>query len=90
MKSVKAVKKETETQAHIRQLRQEINSQNRDEVRPFTTYKIITYLCTLLFPLVPLALYRLWCPRTEFSRQEQAVWTAVILMIAAYTIFLSL
>ena len=84
------MKKETETQAHIRQLRQQINSQNRDEARPFTAYKIITYVCTLFFPLVPLALYRLWRPGTEFSRREQAAWTAVILFIAAYAIYLAL
>ena len=60
--------KETETRAHIRELRQQINAGSRDDIRPFTTYKIITYLCTLLFPLVPLALYRIWCvsPNVDF------------------------
>lgn len=80
---MKQIKKETETQAHIRELRQQINALNQDDVRPFTTYKIITYLCTLFFPLVPVALYRLWCPKTEFSPREQMVWTAVIIVIAA-------
>ena len=52
-------KKETETQTRIRQLRDQINALDRDEVRPFTPYKIITYGCTVFFPLVPYALYRL-------------------------------
>lgn len=82
-------KKESETQIHIRELRQQINAQNRDDIRPFTAYKIITYLCTLIFPLVPLALYRIWRPKTEFSRKEQMVWTGVILMIAVYAVSLA-
>lgn len=86
---MKQAKKETETQARIRELREQINSQNKDEVRPFTSYKIITYLCTIFFPLVPVALYRLWCPRTEFARREQILWTAIILAIAAYAISLA-
>lgn len=81
--------KETEPRTHIRELRQQINAGSRDDIRPFTTYKIITYLCTLLFPLVPLALYRIWCPKTEFSRQEQLVWTGVILVIALYAVSLA-
>ena len=82
--------KETETRAHIRELRQQINAGSRDDIRPFTTYKIITYLCTLLFPLVPLALYRIWCPKTEFSRREQILWSLVIAAIAVYAIVLAL
>lgn len=86
---MKQTKKETETQARIRELREQINSQNKDESRPFTAYKIITYLCTLFFPLVPVALYRLWRPRTEFDRREQILWTSIILVIAAYAISLA-
>lgn len=80
--------KETQSQSHIRQLRQQINEQNQDTIRPFTGYKIITYLCTLFFPLVPVALYRIWCSKTEFSRQEQIIWTGVIMIIAAYVLIL--
>lgn len=86
---MKTVKKEAQTQAHIRELRQQINDGNLDDTRPFTAYKNITYLCTVFFPLVPLALYRLWRSGTEFSRKEQTVWTAVILVIAIYAIFLA-
>lgn len=91
MKPVKReTKRETETQAHIRQLRQQINAQNADHVQPFTAYKIITYFCVVFFPLVPVALYRLWCPKTEFAPREQKLWTAVIVVIAAYAISLAL
>ena len=85
----KRSKNETETQARIRQLREQINALDKDEVRPFTAYKTITYLCTVFFPLVPYALYRLWGPKTEFSRQEQLVWTGVILVIALYAVSLA-
>lgn len=81
---------ETETQARIRQLREQLNSQNQDDSRPFTTYKTITYLCTLFFPLVPCALYRIWQPKTEFSHKEQLVWTGVIAVIAIYAVSLAL
>ncbi len=81
---------ETETQARIRKLREQLNSQNQEDSRPFTSYKIITYLCTLFFPLVPFALYRIWCPRTEFSPREQLVWTGVIAVIALYAVSMSL
>lgn len=46
----KRSKNETETQARIRQLREQINALDKDEVRPFTAYKTITYLCTVFFP----------------------------------------
>ena len=85
----KRSKNETETQARIRRLREQINALDKDEVRPFTAYKTITYLCTVFFPLVPYALYRLWGPKTEFSRQEQLVWTGVILVIALYAVSLA-
>ncbi len=77
-------KKETETQTRIRQLRDQINALDRDEVRPFTPYKIITYGCTVFFPLVPYALYRLGGPKTEFSSREQILWSLVIAAIAVY------
>lgn len=81
---------DTQTQTRIRELREQLNSQNQDDSHGFTVYKIITYLCTLFFPLVPLALYRIWCPKTEFSHKEQLVWTGVIAVIALYAAFLSL
>jgi len=86
---MKPAKEETLTQAHIRELREQINSRNAHDIQPFTFYKIITYFYTIFFPLVPLALYRLWCPGTEFSRREQVIWTAVIIIIAIYAIFLA-
>jgi len=86
----KRSKNETETQARIRQLREQINALDKDEVRPFTAYKTITYLCTVFFPLVPYALYRLWGPKTEFSGREQILWSLVIAAIAVYAIVLAL
>jgi len=88
IKNMKPENKDTQT--HIKELREQINSLNIDDSRPFTIYKIITYLCTIFFPLVPLAIYRLWCPKTEFSHREQMVWTAIILIIAAYAISMQL
>mgnify|MGYP007060817325 CR=1 FL=1 len=73
----KRSKNETETQARIRQLREQINALDKDEVRPFTAYKTITYLCTVFFPLVPYALYRLWGRKQNFpaGNRSSGAWS---------------
>lgn len=76
----------TDTQKHIKELRARLNAPDPNEIHPFTLYKIITYLCVLILPLVPVALYRIWRPATEFSRREQLIWTAVIGVIGVYAV----
>lgn len=76
----------TETQKHIKELREKLNKTDSNEIRPFTIYKILTYLCVLILPLVPVALFRIWYPRTEFTQKEQLIWTSVIVVIALYAV----
>ena len=38
----------TETQKHIKELREKLNKTDPNEIRPFTVYKILTYLCVLI------------------------------------------
>lgn len=74
----------TAQQRHIKELRAQLNKPDPDEIQPFTLYKIITYLFVLILPLVPVALYRIWWGKSEFSSKEQKIWTAVIAAIAVY------
>lgn len=80
----------TARQQHIKELRAELNAPDPEEIHPFTSYKIITYLCVLLFPLVPYAFYRIWCGKSEFSPKEQKIWTAVIVVIGLYMVSFAL
>jgi len=80
----------TERQKHIEELRASLNAPDPEEIHPFTRYKMITYLCVVLFPLVPYAFYRIWCGKTEFSPREQKVWTALIAAVALYMVSFSL
>lgn len=76
----------TPTQLHIKELRASLNAPDPNEIRPFTWYKILTYLCVVAVPLVPVALYRIWCLKTEFTKKEQIIWTSVIGTIAVYAL----
>lgn len=80
----------TETQKHIMELRKTLNAPDPNEIHPFTLYKILTYLCVVIAPLVPVALYRIWCAKTTFSPKEQKIWTAVIVAIALYMVSFAL
>lgn len=80
----------TETQKHIKELRTKLNAPDPNEIHPFTVYKILTYLCVVICPLVPIAFYRIWCAKTEFSPKEQKIWTAVIIAIAVYMVSFAL
>lgn len=79
----------TKRQEHIKELRDSLNAPDPEEIHPFTVYKIITYLCVVVFPLVPYAFYRIWCGRSEFAPKEQKIWTAIIVVIALYMISFS-
>ncbi|MEY8353537.1 hypothetical protein AALB39_09300 [Lachnospiraceae bacterium 54-53] len=80
---------ETERQRHIRQLRDKLNAPDIEELHPFSIYKIITYLCVLCLPLVPLALFRIWSTKSDFIAKERGIWTTVILVIAVYMVKIS-
>ena len=80
----------TETQKHIKELRERLNKTDPNEIHPFTVYKILTYLCVLILPLVPVALFRIWRPKTEFTQKEKLIWTSVIAAIAVYAIMIPL
>lgn len=85
-KQTQQTKALTDTQRHIMELRTKLNTPDPEEIHPFTRYKIITYLCVVVFPLVPAALYRIWCVKSEFTPKEQKIWTAVIITMALYMV----
>ncbi len=85
-KQSKASELLTDQQRHIKELRASLNAPDPYEIHPFTRYKILTYFCAAVIVLVPFALYRIWCPKTEFTPREQNIWTAVILVIAIYAL----
>jgi len=76
----------TVTQMHIKELRAKLNAPDPEEIHQFTLYKIITYLCVVVFPLVPVSFYRIWCVKSEFTPKEQKLWTAVVIAIAVYMV----
>ena len=78
----------TETQKHIKELREKLNKTDPNEIRHFTVYKILTYLCVLILPLVPVALFCIWRPKTEFTQKEKLIWTSVIAVIAVYAVMI--
>lgn len=85
-KQTQQTKTLTDTQRHIMELRTKLNTPDPEEIHPFTLYKIFTYVCVVVFPLVPAALYRIWCIKSEFTPREQKIWTAVIITVALYMI----
>ena len=74
----------TERQKRIKELQEKLNQPDPAAVHPFTVYKLLTYLCVLILPLTPLALFRIWRPHTEFTRKEQWIWTVLLAAIAVY------
>jgi hypothetical protein len=76
----------TERQQHIQELRAQLNAPDPNAIEPFTRYKILTYLFVLIMPLVPVAFYRIWCKKSDFTPIEQKVWTAIIVVIAVYLV----
>ncbi len=78
------------TKEHIKELREKLNAPDPEEIHPFTLYKIITYICVLFLPLVPVALILIWRRKTTFTKKEQWIWTAVIITIAVYMIAIGL
>lgn len=76
----------TPRQERINELRAKLNAPDPEEIHPFTRYKLLTYLFVLFLPLVPVGLYRIWKPDTEFSPKEQKIWTAVVAAIGVYAL----
>lgn len=76
----------TPRQKRIKELRAKLNAPDPEEIHPFTRYKLFTYLFVLILPLVPVGLYRIWKPGTEFSPKEQKIWTAVVVAIGVYAL----
>lgn len=74
----------TEQQLRIQKMRDELNAPDPNDPHIFTRYKKITYLFVVLFP--PYASYRIWCKKSEFSRREKYVQTAVCMLIMFYFI----
>jgi hypothetical protein len=81
-----SMKKNDAQQKHIKELRKKLNAKDPNEIQPFTKYKMITYLCVIVLPLVPYAIFRLWTPNSEFGQREKYIWTALIILIALYMI----
>lgn len=69
----------TEQQKNIVRLREKLNAPDLNAVHPFQKYKIITYVFDVLFP--PYALYRIWCKKSPFSKNERIVQTGVCIMV---------
>ena len=78
--------KVSRTREHINELREKLNAPDPEEIHPFTLYKILTYICVLFLPLVPVALILIWRRKSTFTKKEQWIWTAVIATIAIYMI----
>ena len=78
----------TDRQKHIVELREKLNQPDPEAIHVFTSYKIITYIFNILFP--PYALYRIWCSKSEFNKNEKGVQTAVcvIYMIILATLLM--
>ena len=79
-------RKMTEQQIHIAELRKKINTPDPEYVDPFTKYKILTYLCIIMLPIMPYGCYRLWSKKSEFSRREQIIWTVAVVLIIIYEV----
>jgi len=77
-----------ERQKHIIQMREELNKEDPHQVKAFTKYKIITYICNVLIP--PYALYRIWCKKSEFSFIEQIAQSLVACIIMVMFVLLQL
>ena len=68
-----------ERQKHIVELREKLNKPDSHQVKAFTPYKIITYIFNVIFP--PYALYRIWCPKSEFTDIEKTAQSIVAITI---------
>lgn len=75
----------TKQQVNIIRLRTKINGQGGNEVKPFTKYKIITYIFNIIF--TPYALYRIWCSKSPFNQNEKYVQTGVCITYVLVLIF---
>ena len=60
---------------HIRELTDQLNQPNSDEIHPFTKYKLVTYILIFVFP--PYAMYRVWKKDSSFTSIEQIAETFV-------------
>lgn len=81
--ATKKVKKDrldglTDRQKNIVRLREKMNAPDPNAVRPFTKYKIITYIFNIVF--TPYALYRIWNKKSEFNSSEKGIQTAVCII----------
>lgn len=58
----------------VKKLRDELNNTTED-IKPFTKYKIITYIFVFIFP--PYGMYRVWKKDSGFVITEKAAQTFV-------------
>lgn len=87
-KNVEDLKGLTKRQDNIIRLRNKLNEKNPNAIKPFTTYKVITYVFDIVFP--PYALYRIWCKKSTFTSPEKMVQSAVCVLymiVLATTVF---
>lgn len=77
----------TKRQDNIIKLRNKLNEKDPNAIKPFTTYKVITYVFDIVFP--PYALYRIWCKKSTFTQPEKMIQSAVciIYMIILFNTF---
>lgn len=85
--NVKQSEKLTDRQENIARLRVKLNQADPDAIKPFTKYKIITYIFNIIFP--PYSLYRIWKNQSPFKTNERIVQTGVCLiyMIVLFSAF---
>lgn len=68
----------TKRQDNIIKLRNKLNEKDPNAIKPFTTYKVITYVFDIVFP--PYALYRIWCKKSTFTAPEKMIQSAVCII----------
>lgn len=68
----------TKRQDNIIKLRNKLNEKDPNAIKPFTTYKVITYVFDIVFP--PYALYRIWCKKSTFTPPERIIQSAVCII----------
>lgn len=68
----------SEREKNIIRLREKLNKPNPDDIKPFTKYKIITYIFNIIFP--PYSLYRIWKDKSPFSFNEKITQSGVCIV----------
>ncbi len=65
----------TERQKNIKNLRENLNKKNPEDINVFTKYKNLTYVLNII--CTPYALYRIWKKDSPFSTNEKITQTGV-------------